>query len=189
MKKRDINALQALVLFICGAAGPVALGLWWVGSDVFDFHTQAVKFLLYGIGCSFVFVLHRWLGLVYALVASFVLSVIFALSPNGLAVSGLIHAAFILLATVFVREFMWGKIFSHAVIGKFIHTALVLTAGSFVATMIVSIANSETAFTDSLMPNAAQACLVGIGLGLGIEIGAILIGRPGEVSSPEEEQS
>ena len=186
MKQRDINALQALVLFIFGAAVPIALGVWWVGNDVFDFHSQASKFLLYGVGCSLVFVLHRWLGLVAALLASAFLSVIFAISAAGLVVSGLVHSALILLATVFVREFMWGKIFGHLVFGKFIHTALVLTAASFLATTILAITRSDLAFVDILTPNAAQACLVGLGLGIGIELGAILIRRPGEVSARKE---
>ncbi|RKX23633.1 MAG: hypothetical protein DRP45_10090 [Candidatus Zixiibacteriota bacterium] len=183
MKFRSgINIFQALVLFVCGAAAPVGLGVLWVGTNVFDFSSPAVMFLLFGVGCSLVFVLHRWRGLWPALIAAILLTFVFALSAGGLEVSGLVHSVLILLATVFVREFMWGKIFGHIIFGKFIHTAIVLAAASFLATTILSVIYDQPGFVDALVRNGAQACLVGFGLGLGMEIGAILIGRPGDIS-------
>ena len=125
---------SALLMFVLGALGCLMVGLLWAGQAVFDLQHTAVVFLLNGLGCAFVFALHRWRNLWASLGMSVVLAVVLAVIAEDLFITVLVYSLIMMLATASMSEFMWHNTFRQLWFGKFVYVALVLAAASVLAT-------------------------------------------------------
>ncbi|MCP4684768.1 MAG: hypothetical protein GY867_04895 [bacterium] len=176
MPEPRANAFQALLLFVLGAGGSIAVGYLWAGDSVFKIHATASGFMFDGLGCAFVFALHRWRGLIPALGAGLLLSLLLGFLFSSLFLTVFIHSILKMFAAALVSDLVWGKIFTRLLFGKFIYTAIVLSAASLVATLILIVVYSLNLFRDVMVVNTAQGFLVGLGLGLGFEIAELCCG-------------
>jgi len=176
MSESEVKAFQAFLLFVLGAAGSIGVGYLWAGTDIFLIQKTAAGFFYDGLGCAFVFALHRWRGLIPALGAAMLLSLIWGFLASSLFLTVFIHSVLMMFSAALVSDLMWGKIFTRLLFGKFIYTAIVLSAASLVGTLVLIVIYSLDLFRDMMVTNTAQGFLVGLGLGLGLEIAELCCG-------------
>ncbi len=176
MPESEVKIFQAFLLFVLGAAGSIGLGYIWAGEDIFMIQKTAAGFFYDGLGCAFVFALHRWRGLTVALGVALLLSLIWGFMASDLFLTVFVHSALMMFSAALVSDLMWGKIFSRLLFGKFIYTAIVLSAASLVGTLVLTVVYSLDLFRDMMVANTAQGFLVGLGLGLGLEIAELCCG-------------
>jgi len=176
MPESDVKLFQALLLFVLGAVGSIGVGYFWAGSDIFMIEKTAAGFFYDGVGCAFVFALHRWRGLILALAAGLLLSLVWGFLASSLFLTVFIHSALMMFSAAMVSDLMWGKIFSRLLFGKFIYTAIVLAAASLVGTLLLTVIYELDLFRGMMVRNTAQGFLVGLGLGLGLEVAELCCG-------------
>jgi hypothetical protein len=170
-----IGLKSAALLFVAGTMGSLFVGMVWSGAGVFDIGQTAAAFLFNGLGCALVFALQRWHGFWGAMGTSVVLAVAFGVFAGEYFVPVFIYALLMMLATVCVAEYMWGRTFPKLQFGRFLNTAVVFAAVALLTTLISVVMQAVPLLGGLLIRNTVQGLLIGVGLGLGIEAAEMFI--------------
>ena len=178
ISKKDI--IHFTILVAGGTIFSIAIGFLYFGLKVFTPKMASFQFLIGGlIGAIFysTLIIYRLKDALYVLISLFLFhEIVIKVSTFSYFIRD-----FIYIGSISFAIYIFVKLFHHKLkeirFGKFLIFASLFTVASILSTIILGLILSPSEIRNALITNVFIGSLLGIGLGLGLEISEILTPR------------
>ncbi len=165
------------LITVCGLAGSVAAGLMRYGGEVLIANSLPFIFVAYGITGAAIFAVYNQRGASNALTVSTILSAIqFGISAGWIPATNAAIWSFGVNTTVFLLAFLFEKKLDYLKHAKTIVVGIMLGTAFVLFTLFVGLFSNVHAMPASAFQNNfVDGALLGIGLGLGVDLGESIV--------------
>lgn len=174
-KLRSVIESGSVVLL--GTAGAFLIGRIGFTGDVFQWRNPAFQFLTFGFGSAFLATICRQKGFLTSLLYVLPLAAVCSIPARKLFWYGFINAAlfFGFAATIF--ETFWEKLRHRLPFGKFVLLGVLFAIFELCKTPLLALAIGAQDTMAQTQLNVLLRGTLGLGLGLGIEVGEWIVSR------------
>ncbi len=167
--------IEDIFVVIVGALGSVLVGMIWYGTQVYHWRSAEFQFLSFGLASSALAAFCWRSGLLIALLYVLPFASVCSIPARKLFWFGFINAALFFGFAAFSFDRIWDSLHRRLPFGKFLVLGILFAVFELCKTPMLALAYGATNVLEQTVLNSLLRGMMGIGLGLGLEVAEFLV--------------
>lgn len=169
-----LHSSEDVAIGLLGWAGGILIGAVMFGSSVFNWHSPALQYVVFGAGTSALYIVWKKKGILESTVYALSFALYCAIPSHDLFFRTFLNASLFFLFTCISFHVLWGLVGSRLPFGKFILLGVAFALFELVKTGIMVLTFPSADMAIALLINTTLRGTLGMGVGAGIELGEFL---------------